>query len=320
MTKIVIPDPPPFLPDRLQQGDTIGLFCPAGPIRNLEHVEEGIRCLQEMGFTIKLLEKLQVQGNNDTYLAASDATRARGLHALWADKEVKALMAVRGGYGCLRILDQLDFNFFRANPKLLIGFSDLTALLAANFTTTGLIGLHGPVVSSLAQTDTESQDRLYSLLTGSYLPYFLEDREKVLRPGAGTGPIIAGNLTTLTHLIGTPWEPALTGSILLIEDTGEPMYRIDRLLTHLGCSGRLADLAGLIFGSFDSGNGQGTVERLQDELFERITQLTDKYNYPIWVDFPIGHLTQNQAIFFGMKASMDSEQAVLTLLPDVLTG
>lgn len=309
----------PTLPPPLHAGDTIGLFCPAGPIRKMEHVEAGISCLKEMGFQIALAGELEILNDKEGYLAASDTIRADHFHALWLDDNIKALMAIRGGYGCLRLLNHLDFRGIRNHPKLLIGFSDLTALLAANYTRTGLIGLHGPVVSSLTKTDSSSQERLYSVLTGSYLPFHVEDSAQVLREGTGKGRIIAGNLTTIVHLIGTPWEPAFDGSILVIEDTGEPMYKIDRLLTHLSLCGRLERLSGLILGSFDTGSTGNTVSLLRQELYQRVIELTDKHGYPVWADFPIGHLEQNQAIPYGMGATMDSRDCTLILHPDPLS-
>jgi len=316
MKETTSPEPLLLLPSSLQPGDTIGLFCPAGPVRDIDRVEAGITVLQKMGFRVRVQEELNRQRDNSIYLAAADTTRAKQLHELWEDEEIKALMAVRGGYGCLRILGQLDFSRFRATPKWLIGFSDLTVLLASAFKKAGLIGLHGPVVSSMAATDTPSRERFFSLLTGSYQPYALGNSVTVLRSGTGRGRIVAGNLTTICHLIGTPWEPDLAGVVLLIEDTGEPMYRIDRMLTHMALAGRLDNLAGLVLGTFDTGDSTVHDTLLQDPLFKRVGELTAHTSYPIWANFPFGHLSGNQAIPYGMRATMESRTSVLTLHPD----
>jgi len=319
MRKTVVPEALTLLqlPPLLQPGDTIGIFCPAGPVRDMSRVESGIVILQELGFRVRLLEALKTQSDHGTYLSASDSVRIRQLHTLWDDKKVKALMAVRGGYGCLRLVGQLDFTLFRENPKFLIGFSDLTVLLAANSVEIGLIGLHGPVVSSLAQSDIASRERLFSLLTGEYKPYAFNQTTplQIIRPGTGRGRIVVGNLTTLIHLIGTPWEPAFDNAILIIEDTGESMYRIDRMLTHLSCSNRLSNLAGLILGTFDMGGNDEPDARLQKQLSQRVAELTEPYDYPVWGKFPIGHQSLNQAIPYGMEASMESDPVVLTLHP-----
>jgi muramoyltetrapeptide carboxypeptidase len=318
MRKTVEPDALSLrLPPLLQPGDTIGLFCPAGPVRDISRVESGIAILQEMGFQIRILEALQTQINNGIYLSATDSVRTRRLHTLWNDRKVKALMAVRGGYGCLRLAGQLEFSLFRENPKLLIGFSDLTVLLAANSIEAGLIGLHGPVVSSLARSDSASRKRLFALLTGVYKPYIFDKTTplQIIRSGIGRGRIVVGNLTTLVHLIGTPWEPVFDRAIMIIEDTGESMYKVDRMLTQLACSNRLSNLAGLILGTFDMGGDKGPDAQLQQQISQRVTELTELYEYPVWSNFPIGHQSLNQAIPYGMEASMESNSGVLTLHP-----
>lgn len=308
-------NPDPLLPEPLQPGDTIGLFSPSGPVRDMNRVKAGIAVLREMGFQVRVPNTTTVRTGGNDYLSDSDAARAGQLQNLWDDDTIKALMAVRGGYGCLRLLDRIDFARFKTRPKWLIGFSDLTVLLASMFLETGLIGIHGPVVSSLAETDIPSRQRLYALLTGSYRPYF-EKSVTVLRSGSGRGRLVAGNLTTICHLLGTPWEPDLTGAVLLLEDTGEPMYRIDRMLTHLACAGGIKNLAGLILGDFDPGGSAAAVNtRLRQPLFERVSELTTGSSYPIWADFPVGHLARNQAVPYGMEVSMGSGRPELKLHP-----
>ncbi len=291
----------PVLPPALHPGDTIGLFCPSGPVRNREYVRKGIECLQDSGFQVKIAENLQEEPDPDIYLAAPDDIRAQRLRDLWLDDEVKALMAIRGGYGCLRILHLLDFSLFYENPKLLIGFSDVTTLLAAIFKQTGVIGLHGPVVSTLSKVDRLSRRRLFALITGEYLPCPVNDVE-ILRHGTGTGQLIIGNLTTLIHLIGTPYEPRFDKAILVIEDTGESMYRIDRMLTHLSCSGKLQRLAGLILGSFDLDRDA------RQHLMRQILELTSDLDYPVWSNFPLGHGRKNLSLPYGMPATMGADQ------------
>jgi muramoyltetrapeptide carboxypeptidase len=179
-----------------------------------------------------------------------------------------------------------------------------------------MIGLHGPVVSTLPQIDQLSRERFFSLLTGSYLPCPVAGQVEILNSGTGCGPIVIGNLTTLVHLIGTPYEPVFSGAILIIEDTGESMYRIDRMLTHLACGGKLANLAGLILGVFDCGDDHKDNVRLQKQIFERVSELTINSAYPVWGSFPVGHSTRNYTIPYGMVATMDSTQGLLHLHPE----
>lgn len=299
----------PLLPPPVYPGDTIGLFCPAGPIRNKKHVQQGIDCLRAEGFNIKITGSLHAVDDPLVYLAASDDKRARDFSTLRQDEDVKALMAIRGGFGCLRLLEQIDFAGLRRQPKLLIGFSDVTTLLAANFRKSGMIGLHGPVVSTLTRMDLPSRQRLFALMAGNYLPFpadFTKNTIKILRPGKGKGRLIVGNLTTLVHLIGTPYEPIFNNRILVIEDTGEPMYRLDRMLTQLACCGKLQQLSGLIAGSFDNGRGTEIAPEEYDRLFERIMELTAGYDYPVWGNFPVGHTNTNFALPYGMDATMSA--------------
>lgn len=315
----VVDHPLPLLPPPVQPGDTIGLFCPAGPIRNMQAVEQGIACLQNLGFRVKCSRKFRQENDPNVYLAAADIDRAQELQSLWQDDEVAALMAVRGGFGCLRLLEFLDFSFIRTRPKLVVGFSDLTALLAAIHRQTGLIGLHGPVVSTLASIDRSSRQCLLARMTGDFSSRSGNSTMKILCPGTATGPLIVGNLTTLIHLIGTPYEPQFGEAILVLEDTGEPIYRIDRMLTQLAGAGKFNQLAGLIIGSFDTGQGVDFDEGQYQLLQERILELTAEKNCPVWSNFPLGHGEQNHALPYGMVASMEADGS-LGLHPELARG
>lgn len=303
----------PILPPRLQRGDTIGLLCPAGPVREMEHLYAGVRLIKDLGFKVK------VQGVAEPrqgYLADSDAQRAGNLHALWADEEVKAVLAIRGGYGCLRLMPLLDMDLFRDHPKFLIGFSDVTVLLNGLLQQAGLVTLHGPVASSLARSDEASVASLFTLLTGNFSERIQPKGVEILRPGTGRGRLLGGNLTTLVHLLATPWDRDWDGCLLLLEDTNEPLYRLDRMLTQLALAGRLERLAGLLLGSFDLGDNDPVSSlRLQEEVWARVLELTPP-GYPIWAAFPSGHQQRNLTLPLGMEASMESAGATLRLLPD----
>ena len=237
-----------LIPSPLHRGDRIGLFAPAGPVRDQGRVEAGIRLLHDMGFQTRLL---RASTPSHAYLAAADQDRADELLTLWRDDDVRALMALRGGYGCLRLMAHLDFSLFQARPKFLIGFSDLTVLLNGISQRTGLVTVHGPVVSSLAASDPDSLRSFASLLAGELHEYRLPRKIEILRPGQGSGILRGGNLATLVHLLGTPWDISWDGALLFLEDTGEPMYKIDRMLSQLFYAGRFNNLAGLLLGTFD---------------------------------------------------------------------
>ena len=300
-----------ILPPRLRRGETIGLFCPAGPVRDAERLRAGIRLIEEAGFAVKL------QGPttpDDGYLADNDQARAAHLHALWCDDEVRAIMAIRGGYGCLRMIERLDWELFRRYPKFLVGFSDVTVLLNCLADRAGLVAVHGPMACSLARSDEQSRASLFALLTGDFEERIKPKSLEILRGGAGRGRLVGGNLTTLLHLLATPWERSWDGCILVLEDTGEPLYRLDRMLTHLSLAGRLQRLAGLVLGDFDLGDDQLANLRLQEAVWARVLELAPP-GYPIWARFPAGHQGRNLALPIGMEAEMVSDAGTLALLP-----
>lgn len=303
----------PILPPRLQRGDTIGLLCPAGPVGEMEHLYAGVRLIKDLGFKVK------VQGVAEPrqgYLADSDAQRAGNLHALWADEEVRAVLAIRGGFGCLRLLPLLDMDLFRDHPKFLIGFSDVTVLLNGLLQHAGLVSLHGPVATSLARSDEASVASLFTLLTGDFPERIRPKGLEILRAGTGRGRLIGGNLTSLVHLLATPWDRDWDGCLLLLEDTNEPMYRLDRMLTQLALAGRLERLAGLLLGTFDAGNNDQVANlRLQEAVWARVKDLAGP-GYPIWAAFPSGHQNANLTLPIGMEAVMESASGTLGLLPD----
>jgi muramoyltetrapeptide carboxypeptidase len=303
----------PILPPRLKAGDTIGVFHPAGPIQDLAVFESGLHILRKFGLQVR---HHHPDDSGPDYLAAGDEERVRELHTLWADDEVKALITARGGYGCLRLINHLNQDFLRSHPKWLIGFSDLTVLLNGIFTKTGLITLHGPGVTSLTRIENVSLDHFREQLAGKFRSYTNISGLEILRPTVGQGRLIGGNLTTLVHLIGTPWQPQFTGNILFLEDTAEPGYKLDRMLTHLSCCGLLDNLSGLILGVFDPGHDDSLeMIRLSEQIWNRVLELTKSTSYPIWGGFPAGHQRDNYPLPIGMEAVMDSATGTLEFFP-----
>jgi muramoyltetrapeptide carboxypeptidase len=235
---------------------------------------------------------------------------------MWMDPEIQAMMAVRGGYGCLRMMPYLDMDLLRQNPKLAIGFSDLTVLLNTLVDRVNIAAVHGPVLTSLAGSDKLSVDSFISVLEGRISgPRSFGDPE-VLRGGMSEGILRGGNLTTIAHLLGTPWEVPFKGALLLLEDTGEPMYRIDRMLTQLYVSGRLDSLSGLLLGTFDCSTEKEINMRLRDQIWKRVLELTAHTDYPVWGNIPVGHLAANHAVLLGLKTIMDSVSGTLTKAVD----
>lgn len=294
-------------PPRLQKGDTIGLAAPAGPIRE-DILRQGLQLLRDNRIKVKYAEDIC---RKEYYLAGSDQRRLEEFHHLWDDDEVKAILAVRGGYGCARLLPQLDFDLIRSKPKILIGFSDLTILLNAIHQQTGLVTFHGPMLSTLARDGNPALVQMLNELSVHAEHKVRIKGLEILRPGQTQGRLIGGNFACLTQLLATPYEPMWDGAILLIEDINESAYQIDRYLTQLSLAGRLKSLAGIIIGDFLD-NSLYSIPDLE-LIWNRTLELTDEH-IPVWANFPAGHGNRNILIPIGRTVGMDSSRGVFSLL------
>lgn len=300
---------PAIYPPPIDKGDTIGLVAPAGSLINKENFSSGLKLLEQKGFQVKYNKK---QLNAKGYLAGSDQDRADEFNRLWSDPEVKALVAVRGGYGCLRMLDLIDMKQIRKTPKILIGFSDLTILLNAIHQKTRLVTFHGPVVTTLASIDKKSEKSFFNVLSDKTPDKIKPSNLKIVKEGKAKGVLLGGNLATIVHTIGTPYEIAWDDTILFIEDVGEPPYRLDRMLTHLDKAGRLQRIKGLILGTFTDEERKEKA-LLQNTVRTRILDLLKDKAIPIWDNFPIGHSRRNLTLPVGIKVHMDSSAGKLIL-------
>ncbi|MBE0582299.1 MAG: LD-carboxypeptidase [Desulfofustis sp.] len=301
-----------LIPPALQAGDTVAVIAPAGGLVDPERYRNGCAVITGMGFTLAARDRLWPGYG---YLADTDAGRAQEIHRVWHNPQVKAIIALRGGFDTLRLLDRLDFNLFHRHPKMLVGFSDISILLNQLFQRSGLLTLHGPVMTTLPQSDPDSLDRLYQCLTGNW-HRSLHERVEIIRSGEPVeGPLRGGNLSSLTSLLGTPWSPDLAGTILFLEDVNEPPYRLDRALTHLAQSGQLQQAAGIILGDFSMDQDDDPIKRLarHEFVWSRVSELTHGLSIPIWGNFPIGHGRKNLTLPIGATALMDSRSGVLHL-------
>jgi len=301
-----------LLPKALEPGDTIGLFAPAGPLADNTILQKGVTLLEELGFQVKYAPNIC---RKEHYLAGPDSERLAEFNRLWDDPTVKALLAVRGGYGSARLLAMLDFEKIRRHPKIIIGFSDLTSLLNGLQARTSLVTYHGPMLTTLVRDGIESARSLFTAISPQAPKKISPSGLKVLRGGGCSGRLLGGNLTTLVHLIGTPYEPNWQKSIFFLEDIAEPAYKIDRMLNHLYLAKCFQKTAGIILGGFlDSSSS--TIAQM--ELVEkRILELTED-SVPIWSQFPISHGPANQLIPLGIQAEMNSTSQTLTFLNSYL--
>ena len=290
-------------PGRLHRGDRIGIVAPGGPVTP-EELQPGLRLLESQGFSITSAPHLYEQTG---YLAGDDDNRLQDLHRMFRDPEVKAILCARGGYGTLRLLDRIDYTLTGSNPKIIAGYSDITALLLALYKMNGLATFHGPLVKDLTKNENRNLTAFLKLVSSEDTAEWDLQEATCLRPGRAVGPLLGGNLTLISHLVGTPYMPPLGRAILFIEDRGEPLYRIDRMLTHLHLCGIFKDLAGLLAGSFEDRGDPLDIGQL---LLER----TSDTGIPVVTGLPIGHGHLNLSLPVGLRGSIDTETMTLSAL------
>jgi muramoyltetrapeptide carboxypeptidase len=298
----------PFLPPALGPGDRIGIAAPGGPIRAAA-VDLGMAYLAGRGYSPVPAPHLR---SRHGYLAGTDLERQRDLNSFLADGDLKAIWFARGGYGCARIVADLDLSPLRRRPKALIGYSDITVLHAAAQRALGLVTFHGPLVSELGDPAAFSETSLWRALSSGPGPLEYElDPGSVLRAGRGEGPLVGGCLSLLVSLVGTPYEPPTDGAILFWEDVNEEPFRIDRMLGQLRLAGRLARLRGMLVGrpvgcrSKEPGNDLPLAE-----ILERHLEGTD---YPVVLNVEAGHCPGKITLPLGRLARLDTTSARLSI-------
>lgn len=281
-------------PPHLQSGDTIGICCPAGAV-NAAHMESMYRQIRQWGFNLKIGKNV---GKSYFKFSAPDKDRLKELQEMLDDDTIQAIFFARGGYGTVRIIDQLDFTKFLEHPKWIVGYSDITCFHSHLFSNFGIGTLHAHMGSAyqVEQQDLLSTQSIYNALTGR--PHKYEHKAHSLqRNGTAQGQIVGGNLALLSDLIGTESDIDTDDKILFIEDISEYRYNIDRMMWQLLRAGKLSKLAGLIVGSFNDTQDNeipfGITE--QEIVHEKVKQ----FDYPVCYDFPIGHQAQNLAIKIG---------------------
>jgi muramoyltetrapeptide carboxypeptidase len=309
---------PPTKPERLRLGDVIGVIAPASPPPDPGVIDRSVVALERLGFKAKLAANVRQRHG---FLAGSDEARAADLMAMFADPEVKAILCIRGGYGTARLLTLLDYGGIRSNPKVLIGYSDITTLHIALLTHANLVSFHGPMLNSELSSDTLPEFTVQSLLrtvmepqpAGSIRAGYVGDTIQVLRGGTASGELIGGNLWVLCTTLGTPFQPDFRDKILFFEDVGEKPYRFDRMLTHLLNAGVLQQVAGVAVGinkdcddpkAVDAGEYR---QSLADVLAERLLPL----EVPVVTGLPFGHQPWNATLPIGIKATLDGNNGDL---------
>jgi muramoyltetrapeptide carboxypeptidase len=307
-------------PPRLREGDLVGLIAPGGYTSDAS-IAKAVQHIEALGFRAVLGANLrEVHGN----YAGSVRQRLADLHAMFADREVKAIWCIRGGSGCISLLSAIDYALIRANPKVLLGYSDITALHLAIQRHAGLVTFHGPVASS-TPSDYSTTHMLAVLMDPrpTYtIPMAMENAKRAIEEphyairtvhgGVATGPLMGGNLSMVAALAGTPYAGDFRGGILFIEEVNEAPYRIDRWMTQLDLSVGLAKAAGVMIGICDNcGPGHEDVSLTLDETLDiHLQPLTG----PAVSGYSFGHIRNQFTIPVGVRATLDAERRTLTLL------
>nr|WP_315420057.1 LD-carboxypeptidase [uncultured Pseudomonas sp.] len=296
----------------LRSEGTIALIAPAGPAA-LDVGKAG-QWMRARGYDLRIFPGVY---ERDGYLAGSDDVRLHDLHTAFADPEIDAIFCLRGGYGTPRLLDRLDFDLLRANPKPFVGYSDITAVHLAISRYAGFVTFHGPMLNAdlLGDKQQPTESSLFSLLrgqlgSGSLMAHPVAYPLTTIEPGIACGRLLGGNLSMIAAVMGTPFEIDAQGIILLIEDVNEPIYRIDRLLTHLRLAGKLAQVAGVLVGDV-AGVDAVALERLLKQTFAPL-------GIPVLSGWRSGHCDPNLTLPMGALVRLDAGEKRLVLEQDVV--
>lgn len=296
-------------PPYLKKGSTIGITCPAGYMA-AEKAQTCINTLQQWGFTVMVGKTL---GSNSTnYFSGTDEERLEELQAMLDSENIQAILFGRGGYGVSRIIDKIDFTQFKKKPKWLIGYSDITLLHTHIHTNLKIATLHSPMAAAFNDgvEGNEFIESMHKAITGKKINYKCA-AHPLNKKGAATGELIGGNLALLAHATGTPSDLTTKNKILFIEDIGEQVYAIDRMLRQLKRSGKLDKLAALVVGNFT--DIKDTDRPFGKTVYEVIAEIVKEYNYPVCFGFPVGHCKENYALKAGLKhqLTVTSKKSVL---------
>ncbi|WP_083786922.1 S66 peptidase family protein [Gloeothece verrucosa] len=312
---------PIIKPSKLYPGAGVGLIAPAGATFLREDLNIVLDAVKALGLVPYLAPHLM---DRYGYLAGKDEDRAADVNQFFADPKINFLLPLQGGWGCSRMLPYLDYNLIKKNPKIIIGFSDITALILAIYAKTGLVTFHGPngltawrsdqtqsfrdvlflakKVTYQNQAASEDSDRLMQV----------KNRIQTITPGKARGKLIGGNLTILSSLVGTPYFPDVEGAILFVEDVGEQIYRIDRLMTHLKLAGVFDKLAGFIFGQCTrcTPDGDYSSLTLEEVIWDHIQPL----KIAAWYGATIGHIEPVLTFPIGINVEIDATTGTIQML------
>ncbi|MBC6490725.1 LD-carboxypeptidase [Flavihumibacter stibioxidans] len=303
------------IPPCLNPGDTIGITSPAGYI-TAEEIRPAVEQMESWGLRIRIGDTI---GKRDGTFGGTDAERAADLQKMLDDRTIKAVMCARGGYGMVRIIDQVDFGHFRRHPKWLIGFSDVTVLHAHLSRHARVASIHSKMCNSFpddwTKADALQQETILSIrnmLFGEKMRFEIPSHAEN-RSGLAVGELIGGNCKTIESITGSASDIKTGGKILFLEDTGEYLYSIDRMFWNLKRSGKLENLAGLVIGGFKIKPAENPEEEFNKNLYQIVLEKISDCNYPVCFDFPVGHQKNNYALKCGANVRLSVSGATTVL-------
>jgi muramoyltetrapeptide carboxypeptidase len=309
--------PDMIYPPALEPGDTVAVVSPSGPVIP-ELMEAGLRALESWGLDVWVHEEVYARREWAGYVAGEDAARLDSLHEAFERPEVRAIICSRGGYGAMRLLDDLDVDRICAHPKLLVGFSDITALHLRLAGGGHIATLHGPVIKSFRLHDDDAHQSLEQLrgaLFGERGPRPTVEGLSTVRGGIATGRVLGGNLSIVASMVASAHCPTLNGAILLLEDVGEEDYRLDRLFTALRLSEKASQPAAIVLGDFTGCSGAYVDDCDVDDF---VARLAGEFDCPVVADFPSGHGSRNVAVPMGVQATLDADRGRLIFDSDAV--
>ncbi len=299
-------------PPALRKGDVIGICAPASPPLRRDDLARGIAYLEGLGYRVEPGRNLY---KKDGYLAGSDRERASDLNRLFSDRSVRAIVALRGGYGSMRILPMIDYAVVRRNPKIFVGYSDLTAVQMALWAKCGLVSFAGPMAAAgMARgLEGEAEETLWRMLTSRHPFGPLRTPATVIRRGTASGTLLGGNLSMISHLAGTPYLPPARNGVLFFEDIGEQPYRIDRMFQHLRLAGTFGGVRGVILGHFadcvpEKGKPSLSLRRIFDDVF-------GDFDVPVVSGIRHGHLAASLTLPVGLRVTIEAEKDCRIVFP-----
>jgi muramoyltetrapeptide carboxypeptidase len=286
-----------LFPPYLKIGDTIGIVCPAG-FMSAERIVPCVNTLQSWGFNVKVGK--MIGGPSSNYFSGTDAERLEDLQEMLDDEDISAILFGRGGYGLSRIIDHISFKRFRKSPKWILGYSDISLLHAHIYANYEIATAHAPMAGAFQKAGPEDPyiRSIYDLLTGRKLSYSC-DPHPFNRKGEAEGVLMGGNLTLLAHTVGGPSDFKTKGLILFVEDIGEYLYNVDRMLYQLKRAGKFQKPSAMIIGSFT--DMKDTERPFGMDAYEIIRDILNEFDYPVCYGFPVGHVKENVSLKCGAE-------------------